>query len=114
MAERVFLWDLKRGGDARRFSGHTIGFTAGGTLLWTSREDGITRFWNAESGALVASLAMIEGSNDWAVATPDGRFDGTTVGIQKLVAWRSGDRVLPPDQFMERRATGLLARLMTQ
>ena len=113
--QRVFLWDLEGRRDVRRFSGHTIGFTAGGALLWTSRADGITRFWTAESGALAASLAMIEGnSNDWAVATPDGRFDGTIVGIQKLLAWRSGDRMLPPDQFMDRRTPGLLTRLFAQ
>ena len=112
--ENVFLWDLEGAGDVRRLSGYTIGFTAGGAFLWTTGADGITRFWTPESGALAASLAMIEGSNDWAVATPDGRFDGTTVGIQKLLAWRSGDRVLPPDQFMDRRSPGLLARLLTQ
>ena len=112
--QNVFLWDLEKGGDARRLVGHGIGFSAGGTLLWTSRADGITRFWTAESGALVASLAMIEETNDWALVTPDGRFDGTPTGFQTLVAWRRGDVLLTPDQFMDRRTPGLLARLMTQ
>ena len=112
--ENVFLWDLEKRGDARKLAGHSIGFSAGGTLLWTSRTDGITSFWTAETGALAASLAMMEDTNDWVVVTPDGRFDGTSLGIQTLIAWRRGDVLLSPDQFMDRRMPGLLARLMTQ
>jgi WD40 repeat protein len=113
-SERIFLWDLNGRGGPATFSGHTMGFTAGGAFLWTTGRDGITHFWATDRGALAASLVMIEDTNDWAVATPDGRFDGTTRGIEELIAWRSGDLVLPPDRFMERRTPGLLARLLVQ
>jgi WD40 repeat protein len=48
--ENFFLWDLDGGRGVRRFSGHDIGFTAGGAFRWTTGADGIARFWAAESG----------------------------------------------------------------
>jgi WD40 repeat protein len=112
--DEVTLWDLEGGRAPQAFFGYTMGFTTGGSFLWVSGLDGITRFWSNEDSKLAASLALIEHSDDWAVITPEGRFDGTARGIQTLVAWRSGDRILPADQFMQRRMPGLLTSLFAR
>jgi hypothetical protein len=91
-----------------------MGFITGGSFFWVTGPDGITRFWSKEESKLVASLALIEHSDDWAVITPEGRFDGTTRGIQTLVAGRNGDRILSADQFMQRRMPGLLTSLFAR
>jgi hypothetical protein len=51
-------------------------------------------------------------TNNWLVVTPDGLFDGSEQGVKRLVAWRIGNRVYPPDRFFADFYTpGLLARL---
>jgi WD40 repeat protein len=112
--DEVTLWDLEGGKAPRAFSGYTMGFITGGSFFWVTGPDGITRFWSKEESKLVASLALIEHSDDWAVITPEGRFDGTTRGIQTLVAGRNGDRILSADQFMQRRMPGLLTSLFAR
>ena len=51
-------------------------------------------------------------SGDWLAVTPDGLFDGSVGGMQKLVAWRLGGRMYPPDRFFtDYYSPGLLARI---
>lgn len=52
--------------------------------------------------------------NEWIVASPDGLFDGSYEGIQKLLAWRfPGDETAPVDVFFsEFYHPGLLGEIL--
>jgi hypothetical protein len=53
-------------------------------------------------------------TDDWLVVTPDGLFDGSVQGMQKLVAWRIKQQMFPPDRFFtDYYAPGLLERVLS-
>ena len=109
----VKLWNLTTGQAVRSFVGFSAGFSAGGDRLRVAGLDGTTRFWDTESGSLIASLVFIEDSNDWVIGANDGRVDGSDAGLRKLVSWRVGDTVYPADRFLENyRTPGLLEQVV--
>lgn len=113
----VKLWDVVTGRELRTLAGHTsfvihLAFSPDGRWLVSTNVDGSTRIWDPKSGEEVALLVFMAGSNDWLAVTPDGLFDGTEQGMQKLVGWRIGSRVYPPDRFFADYYTpGLLSRI---
>lgn len=81
-------------------------------LLW-AEEEGAVHLWDAKTGAEKALLFAIPGTQDWAVVAPDGFFDGSAAGIQRL-AWRFGGVQTAPVEafFNEFYRPGLLAEIL--
>ncbi len=67
-------------------------------FLITSDED--VKVWNAATGKLLARIVVIEKSQDWIVATPDGRFDGSPDGLKSMY-YMKGREYIPLEQLYE-------------
>ncbi len=112
------LWDFARGVVVWTIPGTTsfaisVSFSHDGAHVLTGGNDGYARIWDARSGALVARLVEL-GESDWAVVTPDGRFDASA-GAFELMYWRIGSETITFNQLKERYyEPGLLAKVMGQ
>jgi WD40 repeat protein len=114
----VLVWDVASGRLLHELAGHTgwvgpLTFSPDGRLLVSAGGDGSARIWDPLKGEELAVLISMSNRSDWVVVMPDGLFDGSEQGMQKLVAWRIGNRMFPPDKFFADFYTpGLLARIL--
>ncbi len=89
----------------------SVFFAQDGRWLASAGPDG-TRVWDTATGEELARLIAMPGRKEWMAVTPEGLFDGSQRGMQKLVAWRIGNHVYPPDRFFADYYTpGLLTRI---
>jgi WD40 repeat protein len=118
--EKVDIWDLRTRRKVLTLSDsssiHAADWPHDGQFLITGSFDGAIRMWDGLSGELLASLVTYGEKGEWLVATPDGLFDGTSDGWNKI-RWR-----FSPDTFDVRPAEaffteffhpGLLDELMS-
>jgi WD40 repeat protein len=115
----AILWDAQTGQKLRTFQGHTgrvfsVSFSPDGKHILTCSADDMVRLWGVATGDELARLISLDAGRDWLVVTPEGLFDGSEGGRQK-VSYRVGDRlsVVPVDRFFQDfYRPGLLAALM--
>lgn len=89
-----------------------VAFAPGGRWFATVDSDGIVGLWEAASGRHLASLAMLGGdSEEWAVASVDGHYDGSAAGVEQILGWRWGEEKFPATHFPDRQVAGLLQRI---
>lgn len=103
----VDLWDLDTGrrtivgGDEEGMDFDTFAvFVPGNTFVAGVSRD-ILHLWDGESGKTLATMASVEGTNEWLVFTPDGLFDGSPAAWQRLL-WRFSQNtsdVLPIEAY---------------
>jgi WD40 repeat protein/uncharacterized caspase-like protein len=111
------LWDLRSGQEIRTFSGHSalvhsVAISADDRYVVTGGRDGKTIIWDLNTGKKLATLVSLD-RNDWAVITPDGRFDASPGGM-KSMHYAQGLEVLPLESFFEQFYTpALLARVLS-
>lgn len=112
----AWLWDASSGTRLATLQGHgddvkSVAFTPDGRILATASADSAIRLWNA-SGQLLATVLALDNGKDWLAVSPEGFFDGTPGGWQKVL-WRVGGGLLEtaePEQFFkEFYHPGLLA-----
>jgi WD40 repeat protein len=114
----IRLWEVATGKELRSFSGHLdevdgVAFGPGGRRLLSSSMDNTIRIWDTATGAELALLCAVEGTDDWLIVTPEGYFDGSSAGMQKLVVWRFGAETAPLEAyFNEFYYPGLLAEIL--
>lgn len=102
----ITQWNVADGAQIRTLDGHTGTITSlvlrGGrnrTLISSSRDSSV-RLWDAQNGALLATLVAFD-QRDWLVVTPDGLFDGTAAAYAQIL-WRFSPRlrdVAPVEAF---------------
>jgi WD40 repeat protein/uncharacterized caspase-like protein len=90
----VKLWDVASGMELRTLkpnSGWTfsVAFSRDGMMLVSSGLDTHLRLWRVADGTLLAGLVALD-RDDWLVVTPDGLFDGSPAGWNKIT-WRFDD-----------------------
>jgi WD40 repeat protein len=132
----IQCWDLTSGRELRTLPGHdtgtvTLDFSPSGNTL-ISRSSGEIKFWNADTGALHATISFItprsSGSRHdwlyetsrrpdsteriWVVYTPNGHFDASAEAMQHLY-WRIGTQTHDLAQFQAQfHQPGLLGQLV--
>jgi WD40 repeat protein len=106
--------DLRSGLKLRTTSSfEDISFTPNSRQFVIRSEEWTIQFWDIATGDKLCELVSINLGNDWLVFTPEGLFDGSEGGRQK-VAFRIGGglNVVPVDQFFNDFYTpGLLAKI---
>jgi len=115
---QTILREVSTGKTLRTFAGHNASvesavFSPDGRLVLTGSLDGTTRFWDVSTGEELLRLVTFDGGRDWLVVTPDGLFDGSEGGRQK-VAYLIGRglNVVPVDRFFQGfYSPGLLAAI---
>jgi hypothetical protein len=114
----AIVWDAASGQKLATLAGHTssvhsVAFNPDGRRLATGSGDGTTRLWDLATGDELARLISLDQGADWLVVTPEGLFDGSEGGRQR-VAFRVGGGldVVPVDRFFQDfYRAGLLADL---
>ncbi|MBL7829031.1 MAG: caspase family protein, partial [Saprospiraceae bacterium] len=122
----AMLWSLSgKGSYIRSFSNqhnriNSVAFSPpsptdpqGGKYVMTSGWDGTIKIWNAQTGAVLATLVALD-SIDWVVTTPSGLFDASP-GAMKLMYFVVGKDldIVELEQLKERYyEPGLLAKVM--
>jgi WD40 repeat protein/uncharacterized caspase-like protein len=114
----VLVWDASSGQKIGTFEGHTgrvnsLSVSPDGKRMLTASADGTARLWDTATRQEVLCLIDLE-QGDWLVVTPDGLFDGSAGGIQK-VCYRIGNglNVVPVERFFQDfYRPGLLAAIM--
>jgi WD40 repeat protein len=111
----IKLWDVATGRELHTLTGHSydvtsVKFSGDDKFLISGSADATTKLWRVETGALLATLIALD-DRDWAVVTPDGRFDASP-NAQKLMHWMVGTEPIELEQLKERYyEPGLLAKL---
>lgn len=101
--KRLLIWDYGEPGEVRAIEAHPEGivkvrFDSSPGRIVTTGAEGVTKFWNVDTGEHIISLISTE--RGWAVVDADGRFDGSSRALSNL-AW-VGDTVdLPIDNFTD-------------
>ncbi|MEQ9487495.1 MAG: caspase family protein [Alphaproteobacteria bacterium] len=101
--KRLLIWDYGKPDEPRIVEAHPEGivkvrFDSSPGRLVTTGAEGVTKFWNVDTGEHIVSLISTE--HGWAVVDADGRFDGSSRALSNL-AW-VGDTVdLPIDNFTD-------------
>jgi len=88
--DATILWESASGKKLQTFQGHLPALSADGKSLWTVSEDNSIRLWDVTTGKERCRLYSFDGSKDWLVVTPDGRFDGSA-GAWQFVTYREPD-----------------------
>ena len=114
----LFLWDVHYGmkmgtlWDATGIDIHSVAISADGVLGISGSDDATVRIWNLqEKKEIVRMVGFRDG--EWAVMTPDGRFDASPSGMKALY-YVQGRDVLPLESFFDKFFTpGLLAKVIS-
>ena len=110
------LWEAATGKELRTFRGHfdsvsSVAFSPDGRYVVTGSGDATTKIWDPASGTLLCTLISVD-KDDWAVITPDGRFDGSPEAMS-LMHYVVGLETIELDQLKERYyEPGVLAKVM--
>ncbi len=101
------VWNAQTQQKIRSFEGHadsvmTGASTPDGRMLLTGSADNTVRLWDIDTGEELARLISLESGKDWLAVTPDGFFDGSASGRQR-VNFRVGGglNVVPVDRFFQ-------------
>ncbi len=115
----AILWDTENGQQIRSFGGghtswvHSLAFSPDGHQVLTGSGDGTTHLWDVATGDELACLISLDQGRDWLVVTPEGLFDGSASGRQKVMYRIGGGlNVVPVDRFFQDfYRPGLLAEI---
>jgi WD40 repeat protein len=118
--QTAIVWDAESGRALQTLRGHTdnvmsAAFRSNGRQVVTGSWDGTARIWDIATGDELGRMISLDSGSDWLVAAPDGLFDGSAGGREK-VAYRigSGLNVVAVDRFFQECfRPGLLSALAT-
>lgn len=99
----VRSWPFATGGKPRQLGQHdkAVTYVAAsrvGELALSASEDGTTRLWNLDSGAVL--LRLISTEKGWAVIDAKGRYDGNQDALDGI-EWQAEDGMAKVEDFAE-------------
>jgi WD40 repeat protein len=87
-------------------------FSADGKRLFAGYNDSRIRIWDVALGQELATVAILESGDGWAIVDSKGRFDASPAGM-RLLHWVVGNETIELSQLKERYYEPyLLAKLM--
>ncbi len=101
------VWDAATGQAIHSLKGHTdsvnaLAFSPDGRRLLTGSRDGTARMWDIATGDELAQVLCIDGGAGWLALTPQGLFDGSGIGRERVCFRLGGDlTVVPVDDFFQ-------------
>lgn len=114
--ETIDIVDTKSKAILLELKGHigtinTTGFLPNDFFL-SAGFDNTLRLWDLTTGQEIAKLFLFDGSDNWVVLSPNGRFDATPAAMKHLY-YVLNKRIIPLEQFYEGFYTpGLLGQLL--
>jgi WD40 repeat protein len=100
----AILWDSVTAKKLRTFpsAGGPYAFKPDGRQILTGSGAGTTGVWDIATGDELARLINLDAGRDWLVMTPDGLFDGSAGGREKVMYRVGGGlNVVPVDRFFQ-------------
>ena len=96
------LWDATTGQKLRTFEGLPCALSADARQTVTTSQDGTARLWDVATGQELLRLISFSSGKDWLVVTPEGLFDGSPGGRER-VTFRVGGgvNIVPGDRFLK-------------
>jgi WD40 repeat protein len=101
------------GGGSHAEQINTLAFVRDHPVFISGGDDGLMRFWSADPGGgrLLGSVSTDQDSAQWVAFTPDGLFDCSPAGADRLW-WRWGEGLVPMAGYpANHRVVGLAGRL---
>jgi WD40 repeat protein len=101
------IWNIKQEKPLATLNGHmagvtTLHFTDNGKYLVSGSEDGAVIFWDWVKQEILLSIFLLDELGNYVIISPEGRFDGTPEGIEKLIHFTVEKEVIEIDQLKER------------
>ena len=102
-SKAIGLWDAVTGQPIRLLKGHTgsvgsVAFSPDSRRLVSASSDRQIKLWDVTTGKEICTLVVLDPKNgEWAVVTPDGRFDTNNLDRVEDLHW-----VLPSAPFTPR------------
>ncbi len=98
----IKIFDTASGKEIRTLAGHSswiysIDYSPDGRILHSSGSDQTVKFWNAETGSLLATVFNL-GDGEWLCHTPEGFFSGSEWAAKNLVYILDGTETIGIDQ----------------
>lgn len=90
-----------------------VSFSKDGKLMYTLDADNVIKIWNFETKTLLATLYSFPNTNDWAVITPDGRFDASGGAQENMYYVRGVNTIALADVYETFYTPQLLLRILT-
>ena len=105
--DKVQLWNVRTGSEIGTFAERKCGalcaaFTPGEKYIAAGSSDGLVRIMDSKSANVVLTVVSFDRGQDWLAVTPDGLFDGS-LGGRERVKFRVGGglTVVPVDRFFQ-------------
>lgn len=100
---KIRIWSIEEGKTVKILDGHedyieSLDYSKDGKHLISAGNKGIVRYWDVETGKLIASFIGIQYSDEWIVFTPDGYWDGS-MNCSEYFAMVEGLEIWNIDQF---------------
>jgi len=103
---KAIIWNVRRWQPVRTFTDDDhvtyARLSDDGSRLLTGLFDATATIWDVATGAKLAKVVLLSEAEQWVVVTPEGLFDGSKDGRQR-VNWRIGKQlqVVPVDRFFQ-------------
>lgn len=113
----IKLWNFETGELIKSFDDHSgsinfVSFNKTGQYLLSASEDGSIKLWDIKQKSLIATIFCIKNSSDWIAVSPDGKFDGTPGGMQRLHVVKENDIIPLPSLFEKYYSPKLISNLL--
>ncbi len=112
----ISVWDVQKKELRRNLAGHpdavrSLAFDPRSNTVFSAGHEGTIKLWNITAGAELATMFFTDDTN-WVITTPQGFFDGTSIGMTHVYWTRQGLAVAGDSLFTQFHTSGLVEKLL--